>query len=220
MRSAGTEYVPARSGLGGGAGTFQRVQAAAAAVVPERVPVRIRARLTTVNGMAALVGVGVGAVIGNLVQVLTAYSNLRRPADRRRRHLRLLHPGRHARWTGAAGEGGGGMRLPGYPHPQRLHEHQSLGPLFVFSLCLSLMCFGGHRFTPVCGVVLAEVGPPPGHGAGVEQSPDGQTRCAARVGTAYLTRTSLLFQQKWQMVILYFCAFVHLIFKYLVHCRK
>lgn len=49
-------------------------QAAAAAVVPERVPVRIRARLTAVNGMAALVGVGVGAVIGNLVQVLTAYS--------------------------------------------------------------------------------------------------------------------------------------------------
>lgn len=90
-------------------------------------PVRIRARLTTVNGMAALVGVGVGAVIGNLVQVLTAYSNLRRPADRRPRHLRLLHPGRHARWTGAAGEGGGGMRLPGYPHPNACTNTRVLG---------------------------------------------------------------------------------------------
>lgn len=49
-------------------------QAAAAAVVPERVPVRIRARLTAVNGMAALVGVGVGAVIGNLAGVGTAYT--------------------------------------------------------------------------------------------------------------------------------------------------
>ncbi|MFE4834557.1 MFS transporter [Arthrobacter sp. NPDC056691] len=48
-------------------------QAAASAVVPERVPVRIRARLTAVNGMAALVGVGVGAVIGNLVGVGAAY---------------------------------------------------------------------------------------------------------------------------------------------------
>lgn len=42
-------------------------QGAAAAVVPERVPVAIRARLTAVNGMGALVGVAIGSVIGLLV---------------------------------------------------------------------------------------------------------------------------------------------------------
>ena len=48
-------------------------QAAMAAVVPERVPVPVRARFTAMNGMAALVGVGIGAVLGNLVGITPAY---------------------------------------------------------------------------------------------------------------------------------------------------
>lgn len=48
-------------------------QGAASAVVPERVPIPIRARLTAINGMAALVGIGVGASLGALLPIGFAY---------------------------------------------------------------------------------------------------------------------------------------------------
>lgn len=42
------------------------VQGAASAVVPERVPIAVRARLSGYQGVAALVGVGIGATVGSL----------------------------------------------------------------------------------------------------------------------------------------------------------
>jgi MFS family permease len=48
-------------------------QAASSAAFPERVPIAIRARLTAVNGVASLVGIGAGAMIGNLLGVGAAY---------------------------------------------------------------------------------------------------------------------------------------------------
>lgn len=48
-------------------------QAATAAVVPERVPIPIRARLTAINGMMGVVGIGAGATIGALLPIVTGY---------------------------------------------------------------------------------------------------------------------------------------------------
>jgi MFS family permease len=52
------------------------VQGITLATVPERVPIRIRARLTAVNGMASIVGISLGTIVGALLQVKVAYAAL------------------------------------------------------------------------------------------------------------------------------------------------
>jgi hypothetical protein len=54
-----------------------------------------------------------------------------RPGEAAQQHVHALHVAEDL-----AGTRSRGRRL-GYPHPQRLQEHQSLGLyLFIFSLCL------------------------------------------------------------------------------------